>query len=286
MPQLDCSETQFAFTFFAKFNQFFNYAFSDVIAPSTIMEGNDNYEYNGADLVLDSFFFQFKMSELLNRVDARELVNYGNPTIPYFRFGVKNLPAAGQEDRGQLDYLIDHSRDPDKKVYYVSPSFDKDIYSPSIRRTNYWHRAFYRSVPANLDNFCSFLSVRSLQHEDITSTDDHVICYKHGANEGYFCSDPKVIVQDLKGKLFFDFEIGETPALKYKTLAAVLVELEGDLANRGVDNELDNNNQGLSRLQVFQKRLIEVYNVFWVPIILPFANLRDRQIGQIIKVKI
>ncbi len=303
MASLNCSELQFAFTFFAKFNQRYNFAFSNIVVPSTIMEGTDSYTYNGADLVLDNFFIQFKMAELLMRTNALEFKNHKNPTPPYFRFDVKNLPAPTSSGLfGQLDYLISHSKDPNKNVFYVSASFDHKTYSKDIGNKNFWYKAFYTSSGTDLDKFCSFVTIKDTMYPNLTKTDDHVICYKHGANDGYFLSEPEKIRKVTSNDFLAKLNNPELELSHFKTLEDTLNELEGDLKEREIwtdskdgtlrppeedlkDNKIlpDDANQRLSRIKRMQTILLTHMNIFWSPIVLPLSEVRNRRIDQILK---
>ena len=68
MAGIGISETQFAFMFFHKFSNLHNDKFKTIVALNTYQEGNIKNSYRGTDLVLDQFFFQFKLPTLYNQI--------------------------------------------------------------------------------------------------------------------------------------------------------------------------------------------------------------------------
>ncbi|MBS1684410.1 MAG: hypothetical protein JSS76_06630 [Bacteroidetes bacterium] len=272
MASLNISETQFAFNFFAKFNQLYNFSFNRVIVPSTVLEGTDDYEYNGTDLVLDDFFFQFKMSEILTRTSANESDDLN---VPYFRFDVKNLPTiGGSATRGQLDFLIAHANAPgqNNKVYYVSPSFDPGIYSRDTSGV-FWAQAFYRSAPADIDHFCAFTNIKGIDPRWVTPDDEHVICYEHGAAASYFYSDPKMLEKDTN--IFSNIESTTYPSNHPVTLQSRIGQLISAIRQFSTKIEIPSEVPSHREMQTI---LFNYFDLLWLPIVITQDNRAKRLI--------
>ena len=242
MANINVSELQFAFTFFAKFNSLFENSFSNVIVPSTYSEGRDDYEYRGADLVLDNYFIQFKKSDIMLRKKNNIL------TKSYFRFYTKN--DRGNGSYGQLDFLKQHCNNSENIVLYISPSFDAENFVTTERSRNYWFRSFYQSVGRDFLNFCSLIDVRTIDNSWIDER-NHEICYKHSDDVAYFFSEPKEI---KKTSLNRDF----TPS-KGRTLQTIMEEF--------ADEEFFVKQISTRSIREVQKKILYKYNVFWIPII-------------------
>ena len=275
MASLNTSELQFAFTFFAKFNALNNYNFNRVIVPSTVLEGRDNYDYNGTDLVLDDFFFQFKMTSLLTRAYAAQA---NQLSTPYFRFDVKNEPTrASVSGMGQLDFLINHANRPgaNNKVYYVTPSFDTTVYSNN-NLGNFWIHHFYQSAPINIDDFCAFIDIKSIDPIWVNNDNNHVICYEHGSSNAYFFSEPKS-VKKVKG--FISTLYPEKLSVdSLQTIDSRINEIIQSFSELKVPDFKSEDNKVIS----IQKFLIEELNLFWLPLITKRQDRTDNRINQIL----
>lgn len=259
MATLNTSELQFAFTFFAKFNELYNYSFNKIIVPSTVMEGKDNYAYNGTDLVLDQFYFQFKMSEILVNSNASQT---NHLKTPYFRIKVKNLPTE-ISSRGQLDYLIGHAKSSKNKVFYVAPSFDYPKISYSASSHLFWINNFFKSLPSEIDNYCAFIDISTIDPSWVEQYDKHIIIYNHNKPIALFFSEPKNV--KVAKNIFPSYSIDRIAPSNLSTIEEVTLSLKEKIIEyipKGEWEKIDGNN-----IQKLQKIMLVYFNSFWLPLI-------------------
>lgn len=271
MASLNISELQFAFTFFAKFSELFKNSFQNVVVPSTVMEGKDNYAYNGTDLVLDNYFFQFKKPALLQTNNAREARNM---RVPYFRFSVKNKPALSSHSQlGQLDFLINHASNVTNNVYYVAPWFDLNSYNTNTASTEFWYRGFYQSHPQHINDFCAFIRIPSINPGWVPNDDSHHICYNFQAASAYFFSEPKEVRLE---RLHTNIDV-HTNLLKFSD---VIEKIKGVLIKHF---KLDDyKHEAVDDFRLVQELLLTHLNVIYQPILLPRAKYIDSRINNIL----
>lgn len=275
MASLNTSEFQFGMIFFAKFNQLFNYGFNRVIIPNQIQEGNPRYTYNGADIVLDEYFLQVKMS-------SRISWTWGNPLsslVPYFKFRVYNT-VKSKSNLGQLDVLKLHSNDDAKKVYYVAPCFDSN-YTYRAEYENFWCDCFYRSNPNNISDFVTFIDIASINNTWIEKNNNHFICYKNVGN-AYFLSDAKEI-KKIAPLTSIEETLSKTGIKENFTINDILrqriQELKKILGDIFFENDkYDIDNVGLYALQ---KIYLAYFNTIWLPIIIPEMEIRRMKMNKI-----
>ncbi len=261
MASLNTSELQFAFTFFAKFSALHNNNFNRFIIPSTILEGKDNYDYNGTDLVLDDYFIQFKMSSVLTRSYANEAHELNTP---YFRFEVKNEPTRlSRSGMGQLDFLIRHANNPVEvnKVYYVTPSFDMKRFARKSGR-QFWASNFYHSAPANIDDFCACIDIGSIDPSWVNSDNEHVICYEHSSDGAYFFSEPKRI-NKIKSIVSAN-SISGAYSKQHTTINNRISQIQKSFSDEAAGESISIRENSLASIQGY---LLENFNIFWIPLI-------------------
>jgi len=261
---LKISELQFAFTFFAKFNEYHNYSFQKIIVPSTLSEGSATYKYNGTDLVLDQYFLQFKLSNLLKSKSSKHYPLFNSP---YFEFKIKHIPTQNNT-KSQLDFLIEHAKDPHKKVLYVVPSFDLTKYT-----VNNWYEGFYKSKDKDFFDFTSYVNISSIDETWINKTatsEIHHICFQRGTSKGYFFSEPKEIeMQSGFEKARPNPDAQFNPNFRYNSISYEIERIIESIPI-SVSEEIEINSIVLNAtdpIRELQKILIEKMNIFWIPIL-------------------
>jgi hypothetical protein len=274
MATLNTSELQFAFTFFAKFNELYNYSFNKIIVPSTVMEGKDNYAYNGTDLVLDQFYFQFKMSEILVNSNASQT---NHLSTPYFRIKVKNLPTA-ISSRGQLDYLIDHAKSGKNKVFYVAPSFAFPQISYSASSNSFWINKFFQSLPSEIDKYCAFIDISTIDSSWVDQYDKHIIIYNHDESFALFFSEPKKV--KVAKDIFPSYRIDRIAPSNLSTIEEVTLSLKEKIIELIPNGEWENM-QG-NNVQKLQKIMLVYFNSLWLPLIVNRNQIWDKKINSIL----
>ena len=276
MASINTSELQFAFTFFAKFNELYNYSFNKIIVPSTILEGKDAYEYNGADLVLDQFFFQFKISNLLTGANAGQASTISRP---YFRIDIKNSPTE-LSTRGQLDFLIDHSKNPTRnnKVFYVAPSFDQSLCSHLPTNRRFWYKLFYQSAPGQINDYCAFIDISSIDPSWVLQNDAHKLCFRHGESFGYLFSEPQKI--KILKPVFPDYNLSEIQFSNLQSIDEIIAELNNKLVKLIPEEQTVNKKE--NKLQKLQRILFQNFNTMWLPLIIKKEDATEITINKIL----
>jgi len=181
MASLNTSELLFNMLFFKKFTDYTGTNFVNVFAPSTVAEGNPNEIWAGADLVIDDYIFQLKMSEQMIGHNAGKRASFNNQE--YFEFKVKNNP--NKKNACQLDLLKALCTSfPRKDVFYAAPFFLHQ-YSRN-KGNNFWFTAFANSNPNDINNFVAFIDINSIPNRVIQRNNHHKICYnEQSKNNGY-----------------------------------------------------------------------------------------------------
>ena len=275
MATLNTSELQFAFTFFAKFNELYNYSFNKIIVPSTVMEGKDNYAYNGTDLVLDQYYFQFKMSEILVNNNASQT---NHLSAPYFRIKVKNLPTA-ISTRGQLDYLIDHAKSGMNKVFYVAPSFAFPEISYAASSPSFWINKFFKSLPTEIDKYCAFIDISTIDPSWVGQYDEHIMIYNHNEVFALFFSEPKKV--KVAKDIFPSYSIERIVPSNLSTIEEVTLRLK-ETINELIPKGEWENMKGNS-VQKLQKIMLVYFNPLWLPLLVNRNQIWDKKIDNILE---
>jgi hypothetical protein len=257
MSHIGTSELQFAFTFFAKFNELNNYQFRTVVVPTQRQEGDPGYQYNGADLVLDEYFLQFKSPENLVKKNAFQWKDFNQP---YFRFNVYNTPS-DRATGGQLDFLMRHCTGMNK-VYYCVPCFN-NLLNIKVSSPTFWYRRFYSSRANELSKYSLFIDISSIDPSWVRHDDESIICYTADEDFAYFYSEPKNIrvvdpVETIKQNR------NNSP----RRLSSVLINLLDDIGERppqSSSNQSISNEKPVDLLAYTQKIVFQRHNVIWLP---------------------
>lgn len=273
MASLNTSEFQFAFIFFAKFNELNNYRFNHVIVPNQNQEGNPHYSYNGTDIVLDEYFLQIKMPNFINWRRG----NQNLPEIPYFKFKVYNSPKYNTGN-GQLDFLKIHANDNLKKVYYVAPCFGSD-YTCNVQNINFWCDSFYRSNPVDISNFVTFIDISSINDFWIEKNNKHHICYNYIGN-AYFLSEAKEIKMKVptilnEEDLFY--------VANEITIEEIIRQRKEEIISMTNINFFEINKIDINEVKLLdlQKIYLTFFNIFWIPILTPRTELTRMKLERI-----
>lgn len=264
MASLNASEFQFAFIFFAKFNEWRHYDFHRVIVPNQYQEGNPNYPYNGADIVLDEYFLQVKMPELLIAHNANHADEIG---VPHFRFRIYNIPNH-LNGNGQLDFLKHHSENAANKVFYVAPCFNINNYGHLPNNLNFWCNRFYQANPNNIWDFVTFIDISSIDAAWIEPNNQHSICYTANGDSYYFSEKKKIktIKPTFESKAEMIKRASGTKKTIEEAIQNKIQEIKQTSGNRFFEiNRIDENQLKLFDLQQIY---LKAFNTFWIPILI------------------
>ena len=270
MSRISISETQFAFAFFHKYLLLNKDNDVKFCFPSLRQEGDPDYGYAGADLVVDgNLFFQFKMPDFLRIRNATEIINkqISKDFIPFYRFNIKN-----SDPSNQFNLLKDAARKPANIVRYISPMFHSDRHqTDDVAFYNY-----FRMTPADsMNEICSidFSQFISPTEENLSSDNSHKICYNREsvtANYAYLFSKPKEIkaekglIEYKKQKLVFNND--PTKFEKVDTVLNYIQELF-------FKHEKDRQHKHIT-IEQLQIEIIIKHNIFWLPILRSVSERR------------
>lgn len=263
MSKLDISETQFAFAFFHKLMSLENYTNVTFCFPSTRQEGNEEYEYAGADLVVNTnLFFQFKMPVFFRKGSTKEirLDQLTRDFFPYYRFNIKN-----SKPSQQFNLLKKAAKNSRNLVSYILPMYI------DTSHTNF-EKAFldfFRMTPKTfLNHICCVpfnQFVRPIEIE-LASVNTHKICYstESVSNDFGLMFSKKEKITANKGLPFYDND-----GLKFsnsKDSSYTLEKAAREVQNTFFSKALFNNTSKRSFIEL-QSELIASHNIFWIPVI-------------------
>jgi hypothetical protein len=269
MAQIDVSEFQFSFAFFHKFMSLKENKGKSFAVPSLREEGG-NGDLAGLDLkVGEDYFFQFKMSDRLKTIGAKEIQSnrLDKKFLPYFRFNIKN-----SDKSNQFNTLVQLANNfGQNKVFFVSPLFD---YPNSTTTDDEAFGDFWCSKPkiaitktCFIDLF-QFTSSNPLLNE---KNNKHVICYNLDSiknDNGYLLSEPNEIVTSNE----FSSKSNQEPVNlieKMFEIAEILDSSErlNEIRDWKISDILEiNSKKNLYQiLNILQIEIISRFNIFWIP---------------------
>lgn len=274
MAKLNESEMQFAFLFFHKFMELMKFHNPQINVPSTVAEGTPGVPYNGADLVIDEFFIQFKNANFLKKGGGKFKNQFSNSR--YFYFETYN---SKRTTGGQFDFLKEHARNESNKVWYVAPSFKSNL-SPYN-----WFQQFINSNPNDIDDFSCTVDIKNINWNWPKKTSKHYISYEAASNFVYLHSQPTQLDKIPITKTVPIYPVTDIAidSQKYKSLEKVkenLIQSINEFYGQIVPEEevisLD------TSLREVQRKLLVRNNTLWVPIVLTQANSRNLVINNIL----
>lgn len=124
-------------------------------------------------------FLQFKLSDYLNRTNAKEYPS-PIPTLPYYRM---HLRPRNHSHQHQLLIDLEHSGE---TVFYIAPEFHL------LSELNH----FYISKTIILNS----AAFSPLELKPLPDDEKHYVVFKRGASDGYFCSNNPIQVQKISIK--------------------------------------------------------------------------------------
>ena len=278
MSRISISETQFAFAFFHKYVLLNKDEDVTFCFPSLRQEGDPEFDYAGADLVIDTnLFFQFKMPDFLRNRNSTEILaeQLDGDFRPYYRFYIKN-----SDPSNQFNLLKNAARNPLNIVRYISPMFHTD-------RRQSDDAAFYsyfRMTPENSMNYvCSidFDQFVRPTETNLSSDNSHKICYNTDSvlnNYAFLFSDPKSIKAQnglneySNQKLIFN----DNPNSFQSIESAVRYVQELFLI------ETLTVQKPITNIEQLQTELIVKHNIFWMPVLRSRSIRRKRVIRKIL----
>lgn len=275
MARIQISETQFAFAFFHKYLLLNKDEDVIFLFPTLRQEGNPEFRYAGADLVVDeNLIFQFKMAEILKTKNAIEFFNKQIGTIepPYFRMWIKNsLPSE------QFNLLKKAVR---KKynVKYIAPLFDYE----ATARDDDAFKLFYNSTPSDSMNYICSIDIEQFvipRNFPLSSDNTHKICYSRrsvvDSNISYLFTEPKGI-KIMKGVKEFNNQ-----SLVFSDNPKTFETIERTIQNIIDTFEIGDRIKSNASLEDVQTRLIIEHNIFWLPVLRSKSKRRTRLIRTI-----
>lgn len=278
MSKITISETQFAFAFFHKYLLLNKVDDVTFCFPSLRQEGDPEFDYAGADLVIDTnLFFQFKMPDFLRNRNTNEILtgHLDGDFRPYYRFYIKN-----SDPTNQFNLLKNAARNPLNIVRYISPMFHTD----RRQSDDDAFYAYFRMAPESSMNYvCSINFDQFLRpiETNLSSDDSHKICYNTDSvlnKYAYLISEPKSIKAE-KGlseyanqKLVFNNNLNNFQSTE-STVKYVkeLFFSESQIETKAITN-----------IEQLQTELIVKHDIFWMPVLRNRSNRRTRVIKKII----
>lgn len=263
MSKISISETQFAFAFFHKYlllnkDNDLTYCF-----PSLRQEGDPEFNYAGADLVIDNnLFFQFKMPDYLRTRNSTEIFagHLDGNFRPYYRFNIKN-----SDPSNQFNLLKKAARNPSNIVRYISPMFhmdsrqsDDDAFYSYFRMTP--ERSMNYICSINFDQFVNPLET------NLSSDNSHKICYNYDSvskNYAFLFSEPKSI-KAQKG--LFEYSTQKL-VINNNTNNIQSVESALKYVKELFFNESQTYLESTIKIEQLQTELIVNHDIFWVPVL-------------------
>lgn len=272
MASLNTSELQFAFIFFMKFNELNNYRFNHVFVPTQRQEGDKSNPSNGTDIVLDEYFLQFKMSNFINWRRGS-----GNLQVPYFKFKVYNSPKFNPKT-GQLDFLKIHAKDSRKKVYYVAPCYGTK-YSYDTDDVDFWCDNFYKSNPAEIGDFSTFIVIKSIKNAWIENNNRHSICYNHKGG-AYFLSEPKMVEMLVPSILNEEDLYSNISGDSLDDIIKIRLE---EIKGMTFEGFFEANYIDIHKVTLFdlQEIYLTFFDTFWIPILISKTKLLGMKLNKI-----
>ena len=275
MGEISISETQFAFSFFHKLLLLNNDPSLRYVIPSLRQEGDPQYKYAGADLIVGNFFFQFKMPSYLRTAGSSEVKNgrINADYLPYYRFYVKNELPSGQFNllKSAAGLTMPDGKTNVFRVFYIAPMF------LDVDRSLTADESFFKVLEPDKDFMqytCSIEIKQFLGNSDfdIDSVNSHRICYNylrvHDYQEALFLSTPKKVTAKPANIEFKEMRV----ANPYKT-NAIIKAIRSIFSTEDITIPLEGTPIGL-----IQRILIERFDVFWIPIIRDQALHRATQV--------
>lgn len=262
MASLNISELLFGMVFFKKFTEFINTSFEEVYAPNTALEGDPNYRWAGSDLVIEDYVFQLKMADFISAKNSKKRKFLNSQS--YFQFTVKNKPTKRFKSC-QLDLLKKISKNnKNRKVFYAAPFFE-----PELKTGEIWFKNFANSHSDRINEFISFIDIRSIPISFIEKNDTHKICFNnYTKNRGYaiYFSKPKIIkcnpISAIKNEIVLNHEWSFFVE-NYPNVSRIISDFRVLLSKYDKSFEA----KKYSDIEVINYLAFE-YNIFWIPKIL------------------
>lgn len=272
MARINISEFQFSFAFFHKFMLLEENQGKSFAVPSLSEEGGRGGAGNLAGLDLkvgEEYFIQFKMSDRLTTLGAREIrnENLDREFRPYFRFNIKN-----SDDSNQFNTLVNLAKqEGSDKVFYVAPLFE---YPDNRTTDNQAFNDFWNATPIDaiaktcFIDFHQFVAGNPLLAEN---NDSHVVCYNiDSVNAGYAYLLSEPIQIKVSSIINTDKTINNISLIRrIQELAKTFDSIEGQILIRDwkLSKILDENvnKEPLQILSIIQRELIARFNIFWIP---------------------
>jgi len=278
MSRISLSETQFAFAFFHKYLLLNKDEDVTFCFPSLRQEGDPEFDYAGADLVIDTnLFFQFKMPDFLRNRNSTEIIagHLDGNFRPYYRFYIKNSGPSNQ-----FNLLKKAARNPLNIVRYISPMFH-------IERQQSDDDAFYayfRMTPEKSMNYvCSINFDQFVRPPEtyLSSDNSHKICYNTDSvlsNYAFLFSDPKSIIAE-KGLIEYTNQkliFNDNPN-SFQTIESALRYVQELFLT-----ESQTDPKAFTNIEQLQTELIVKHNIFWMPVLRSRSKRRTRVIRKIL----
>lgn len=278
MSKISISETQFAFAFFHKYLLLNKDDDVTFCFPSLRQEGDPEFDYAGADLVIASnLFFQFKMPDFLRNRNSTEIIagHLDGNFRPYYRFYIKN-----SDPSNQFNLLKKAAREPFNIVRYISPMFHTD----SRQSDDDAFYSYFRMTPQNSMNYICSINfnqfVRPVE-TNLSSNNSHKICYNTDSllnNYAFLFSEPKSIqaekglVEYSKQKLVFN----DNPD-NFQSIESVITYIK-ELFFSESQTDL----KTIKNIEQLQTELIVKHDIFWMPVLRSRSKRRTRLFRKIL----
>jgi hypothetical protein len=278
MSKISISETQFAFAFFHKYLLLNKDDDVTFCFPSLRQEGDPEFNYAGADLVIDTnLFFQFKMPDFLRNRNTTEIIagHLDGDFRPYYRFYIKN-----SDTSNQFNLLKNAARNPLNIVRYISPMFHTD----RRQSDDDAFYAYFRMTPENSMNYVCSINfdqfVRPVE-TNLSTDDSHKICYNTDSvlnNYAYLFSEPKSIkaekglLEFSKQKLVFNDNINN-----FQSIESVIKYVKELFFS---EDQIDT--KAIINIEQLQTELIVKHDIFWMPVLRSRSKRRTRVIRKIL----
>jgi hypothetical protein len=281
MAKLYISEMQFAFLYFHKFMLSLTRTPAMVEVPSTYREGrddgseNDSYDYKGADLVIDQYFIQFKLAKHLKSKNKGKFAEDHSDSYFYYETHNSGKTNGDIGSRGQHDFLKGHCDSPQKKVWYVAPSFNNTL---TIEN---WFDHFLTSTPDQLDDYSATLEVKHTNHwQWPDKKTKHHVSYTHADSWVYTHSEPKEFKKVKTRDLNKSYSKIEDLILDGKTIP--LKEAIINILKSLSELEIEHNLGHTPTVEAIQKFLFLHLNIVWFPIVVDAKNVREIRLDHIL----